>query len=198
MTRHLLLGLIVFFSISSKKCLKHFIMKPIGLSGEIDLKVKVKLQLKLMIPLTPWPSAAWAKSYWWTLEMGRVCQWNFWWVGLARAASPGLGLGLLPWPVAQKYDLSKSPLVTSGLTPTSRLLWAIGWVESLFWVEVLPSLSNLFHQRVQLALWWNIWDIFGGNTKENYQSQKQVSGHIIWFWSVCDLSVLLNLKTQIY
>ena len=28
-----------------------------------------------------------------------------------------VGLGLLPWPVTQKYDLSKPPLVTSGLTP---------------------------------------------------------------------------------
>ena len=38
-------------------------------------------------------------------------------VGLARAASPGLGLGMLPWPVTQKYDLSKPPLVTSGPIP---------------------------------------------------------------------------------
>ena len=37
--------------------------------------------------------------------------------GAARAGSPGLGLGLLPWPVTQKYDLSKPPLVTSGPTP---------------------------------------------------------------------------------
>ena len=28
--------------------------------------------------------------------------------GLARAASPGLDLGLLPWSVKQKYDPSKS------------------------------------------------------------------------------------------
>ena len=38
-------------------------MKPFGLSGEIDLKVKVKLQVKLMIAPTPLPSAAWGKSY---------------------------------------------------------------------------------------------------------------------------------------
>ena len=38
-------------------------------------------------------------------------------VGLVRAASPGLGLGMLPWLATQKYELSKPPLVTSGLTP---------------------------------------------------------------------------------
>ena len=35
--------------------------------------------------------------------------------GLARAASPGLDLGLLPWSVKQKYDPSKSLRWPSGL-----------------------------------------------------------------------------------
>ena len=50
-------------------------MKPFGLSGELDLRLKVKLQLKLIILPSPWPSVACGKSYRWTLlkwEMGRV------------------------------------------------------------------------------------------------------------------------------
>ena len=120
MNRHLLLGLIVFFSISSKKCVKHFIMKPFGLSGELDLKKKAKLQLKLMIPPTPGgsPISGPCSSGKWTGSSSGTSGDHWLLVGLARAASPGLGLGLLPWPVTQKYVLSKPPLVTSGPTRT--------------------------------------------------------------------------------
>ena len=37
--------------------------------------------------------------------------------GAGQGRKPRPGLGFLTWPVAQKYDLSKPPLVTSGPTP---------------------------------------------------------------------------------
>ena len=47
MNRHQPKGLIEFFSISSKKCLKHFIMKPFRLSAKVDIKLAMKLQLRI-------------------------------------------------------------------------------------------------------------------------------------------------------
>ena len=37
--------------------------------------------------------------------------------GAGQGRKPRPGLGFLPWPVTQKYDLSKPPLVTSSPTP---------------------------------------------------------------------------------
>ena len=59
-------------------------------------------------------------------------------VGQARAASPGLGLGLLPWPVTQKYDLSKPPLVTSGLAPPSPTL-PLSHLSRVYWYGLCPG-----------------------------------------------------------
>ena len=44
----------VFFSISSKKYLKHFFMKLV----EVELQLKAKLKVAIMIPPTLWPTAA--------------------------------------------------------------------------------------------------------------------------------------------
>ena len=74
--RHRFKGLTVFFSISSKKYLKHFIMKLI----EVELKVQAKLKVAIMILPTLWPTAAWG-SQWWTilhLESGKVFHWELW------------------------------------------------------------------------------------------------------------------------
>ena len=64
--------------------------------------------------------------------------------GAGQDKEPRPGLGFLPWPVTQKYYLSKPRLVTSGPTPQAsvgeaqstakspRLLWATEWVKSLW------------------------------------------------------------------
>ena len=45
-------------------------MKPFILSGNLDLRLKVKLQLKVIIPPSPCASVAWGKSYLWILLTG--------------------------------------------------------------------------------------------------------------------------------
>ena len=75
--------------------LRHFKMKLL----EVELQLKAKLKVAIMIPPTLWPTAAWG-SRWWTvlcLKHGKVFCWEFWWtgairVGLARAGSPGQAL----------------------------------------------------------------------------------------------------------
>ena len=109
-------------------------MKPFRLSGELDLRLKVKFQLKLIIPLTPWPWVAWEKSYWWTLlkwETGRVFRWDFWW----PPAPP------CPFPTWVGSTSKTSP----------RPLRARVRVERSVWVEVLPSVSAQIHQIVRKA-----------------------------------------------
>ena len=47
---------------------------------EVELQLKVKLKVAIMIPPTLWPTAAWS-SRWWTvlhLEHGKVFCWEFW------------------------------------------------------------------------------------------------------------------------
>ena len=37
-------------------------MQPFVVSGELDIRLKVKLQLKILIPPSPWSTGAWVKS----------------------------------------------------------------------------------------------------------------------------------------
>ena len=89
-------------------------MKPFVVSSEVNISLKVKLQLnvKILIPPSPWPHGAWAKSilvHPTQLGKGQGGALDRWssegverdiiFVLLAKAASQGLGLGLLPWPV---------------------------------------------------------------------------------------------------
>ena len=143
---------------------------------EVELQLKAKLKVAIMIPHTLWPTAAWCSQRWTVLRLkhGKVFRWEFWWmgairVGLARTGEPRPGLGFLPWPVTQKYYLSKPPLVTSSLCGCStvhstvqstaespRLLWATEWVESL-WLLLVSPLAGVLPPK---ASWWSAWDIF--------------------------------------
>ena len=80
----------------------------------ISLKVKLQLNVKILIPPSPWPKGAWAKSIpVHPTQLGKgqggaggvLDHWSpegverdIIFVLLAKAASQGLGLGLLPWP----------------------------------------------------------------------------------------------------
>ena len=128
---------------------------------EVKLELKAKVELAVFIPPTLWPTAAWGSQRMTVLrlEHGKVFRWEFWWmlairVGLARAGSPGLGLGLLPWPVTQKYDLSKPPLLTSGPTPPQA---SVGdRVGGIIIANSSFSLSSTFNST---ASWWSVWDL---------------------------------------
>ena len=141
---------------------------------EVELQLKAKLKVAIMIPPTLWPTAAWGSQQWTVLhlESGKVFHWEFWWTGAQSGAGQGReprpGLGFLPWLVTQKY-LSKPPLVTSSLCGCStvhstvqstrespRLLWASEWVKSL-WLLLVSPLAGVLPPK---ASWWSAWDIF--------------------------------------
>ena len=171
-------------------------MKPFGLSGEIDLKLKVKLQLKMIIPPSPWPSAASGKSYWWTLlkwEMGRVglggirplvtrggLERSYFCVtGQDSKPRPRL-LAVLASPTSDQWSpevpledpshflLQQGPPV--GLPPGC---WGLGMI-SLSWSFTFSLRSNLpnstkgFIMKCLSQFWWS-------NIKEIYQSLNPVS-----------------------
>ena len=85
---------------------------------KVKFEIKAKLQVAVTIPPTLWPTAAWGSQQWTVLGVlvnaGHQS-------GAGQGRKPTPGLGFLTWPVAQKYDLSKPPLVTSGPTPPPGL-----------------------------------------------------------------------------
>ena len=91
--------------------------------------------------------------------------------GAGQGRKPRPGLGFLPWPVTQKYYLSKPPLVTSSPTPpqasvgaaqstaeSPRLLLATEWAESLWLLLVSPLAGVWYLLMIEIRAGFN--DIF--------------------------------------
>ena len=88
--------------------------------------------------------------------------------GAGQDRKPRPGLGFLPWPVTQKYYLSKPPLVTSSPTPpqasvgaaqstaeSPRLLWATEWAESLWLLLVSPLAGVRYLLMIEIRAGFN-------------------------------------------
>ena len=117
---------------------------------EVKLELKAKVELAVFIPPTLAHSSLGLSAVdcavpraWQGLPLGVLMKGGHQ-SGAGQGRKPRPGLGFLPWPVTQKYDLSKPPLVTSSPTPpqasvgaaqstaeSPRLLWVTEWAVSL-------------------------------------------------------------------
>ena len=88
--------------------------------------------------------------------------------GAGHCREPRPGLGFLPWPVTQKYYLSKPHLVTSSPTPQAsvgaaqstakrpRLLRATEWAESLWLLLVSPLAGVRYLLMIEIRAGFNL------------------------------------------
>ena len=134
----------------SKKYLKHFITKLI----EVELKVKAKLKVAIMIPPTLRTHSSLGLSgvdctvlYPQRLLVTRGGLERYFWV-TGQGRKPRPGLGSLPWPAPLWASFTRTPSrrpshtlgAVRSTTGSSSLLWATEWAESLWLLSVSPAL----------------------------------------------------------
>ena len=167
----------------SKKYLKHFITKLL----DVELQLKEKLKVAIMISPTLRPTAAWGSWGWTVLCCGLCCTHrDYWspegvwrdifelpakaWPGLPALASPTLGPHSPELPAegltALKAQYSPPPGAPGCCGPQSG--WNhYGYFE--FPLQLEFYLNKLHDEVLEI--------FFAGNTKENCKSLKPVSVH---------------------
>ena len=131
---------------SSKKYLKHFITKLF----EVELQLKEKLKVAIMILPTLRPTAAWGSQGWTVLCCLLCCTHRDYWSpeevwrdifelpakagsqGLAWAPCPGQPHSGPPFTRTPSRRPSHARGAVQFTAGSSRLLWATEWVESLW------------------------------------------------------------------
>ena len=155
--------------------LKHFIMKLFKLKVEL----KAKLELAIIIPPTLLPTEAWGGV---RLLVTRGGLERSFFMLLAKAACPDLGLGLLPWPaplwwpVHQNSQRKTQPhsMHSTGhrWEPQAAVGHRVGGIiiaNSRFALNLTFNLKSFMMKCLR--------HFFAGSTKEIYQSLKLVSVH---------------------